>query len=60
MTYKGLILLAKGETDLAEQLFKQALKSAQTSDMINAFIGLAGVYLYKNDIKEAEKKYLSV
>jgi tetratricopeptide (TPR) repeat protein len=55
LIFKGLILLGKGETDRAEQLFKQALKTAQTSDMINASIGLAGVYLYRNDIKEAEK-----
>ncbi|MCX8026337.1 MAG: tetratricopeptide repeat protein [Thermodesulfovibrionales bacterium] len=52
--FKGLILLDRGKIDEAMPLLQMGLNSTNPKDRINASIGLAGVYLYKNDLNKVE------
>lgn len=55
LTFKGLILLGRGEMDAAAPYFENALRNLQGKDKTEALLGMAGVHLYKNETGKAEK-----
>ncbi len=55
LVFKGLILFSRREADAAMPFFERAIKSANTDDRIKASLGMAGLYLYKNDLSKAEE-----
>lgn len=53
LTFRGLIALYSGETEKAYSYFNKAAKNLTGRDNTEALLGLAGVYLYKNEIEKA-------
>lgn len=53
LTFRGLIALYSKETDKAHSYFNKALKNPEGRDKTEALLGLAGVYLNKNEIERA-------
>jgi len=53
LTFKGLILLDKGETEKASASLEQALSHCKEGRRTNALLGSAGVYLTRNEIEKA-------
>lgn len=53
LTFKGLILLDKGETEKASAPLEQALMHCREGGRTEALFGSAGVYLARNEIEKA-------
>ncbi len=55
LTFRGLILLDKGETEKASASLEQALTHCKEGGRTDAILGLAGVHLARNEIEKAAK-----
>lgn len=53
LTFRGLIALYSNETEKAYSYFNKAAKNLVGRAKTEALLGLAGVYLYKNEISKA-------